>query len=57
MKTEYSSRNDVAHKGNDASEEMAALAVDVAGTLLNVLLPKILGDLGLKLEAGKVIAR
>ena len=57
MKIVSSARNDVVHKGNDAIEEMAAMAVDVAKTLLEDILPKILGSLGLQLWAGEVVSR
>jgi hypothetical protein len=55
MKAISSARNDVVHKGTDATEETAAMAVAVAETLLDVLLPRILDNLGLKLQAGNVI--
>jgi len=54
MKVVSSARNDVVHKGNEATEETAAMAVAVAETLLDVLLPKILGNLGLRLQAGRL---
>jgi len=55
MKMVASDRNAIVHKGIDAEEAAASTAVAVADTLLNVLLPKVLGSVGLKIRGGKVL--
>ncbi len=51
-----SDRNAILHKGDDADEGAANVAVVVAETLLNVLLPKVLGRIGLQIRDGKVVS-
>ena len=57
MKTVFSRRNDTVHNGDCATEETATMAVGVAKTLLDDILPKVLSSLGLQLHGGKVISQ
>ncbi len=57
MKTVFSRRNDTVHNGDCATEETATVAVAVAKTLLDEILPKVRSSFGLQLRGGKVISR
>jgi hypothetical protein len=48
-------RNAVVHRGEDATSTDAELSVNVAGTILDVLLPKVLAKLDLRLKSGRVV--
>jgi hypothetical protein len=56
MTTVASDRNGIVHRGNDADEGAANAAVAVADTLLNLLLPKVLGSIGLKIQSGQILS-
>jgi hypothetical protein len=51
------SRNNIVHKGAEATRAEAALAVNVARTLLQVLIPGVLNHLGLCFHEGRVTSK
>ena len=50
-----SERNSIVHKGNAVGEGAANVAIEVAETLLDVLLPKVLRSIDLQIQSGKIV--
>ena len=48
-------RNDVAHRGKEATPEQAALAIDIATEVFNQVLAEVLGQLGLSVQKGGLL--
>jgi hypothetical protein len=54
MKIVAERRNAVVHRGEDADPAATRVAIAVADTLLNELLPMLFGKIGLKIVAGRI---